>query len=201
VTVSAGAEEVALPPVEPGRILLLNGTSSSGKTSIAEQLLDVLPTPYFHFSVDVVNSLRAKRRTAELSPEQVDIVLRRTRAGFHRAMVGMAEAGNDLVVDYLFSERWRLLDCLVLTRHLDVVFVGIHCDLDELTRREAERGDRIVGAAAAQLSTVHEHGGYDIECDTTLQSPADCARHIADALADLPTTRVFDVLRERLLPQ
>ncbi len=34
---------VHMPPIRPGRIILLNGTSSSGKTSIAEQFGD-LPT-------------------------------------------------------------------------------------------------------------------------------------------------------------
>jgi chloramphenicol 3-O-phosphotransferase len=49
-----------------GQIIFLNGTSSSGKSSIAEQLLLVLDRPYFHMSVDAVNAMRAKDRTLEL---------------------------------------------------------------------------------------------------------------------------------------
>ncbi len=33
-------------------IILLNGTSSSGKTTTAKALLNQLPEPYFYFSVD-----------------------------------------------------------------------------------------------------------------------------------------------------
>ena len=36
-----------------GQVVFLNGTSSSGKSSVAEQLLLVLDRLYFHMSVDL----------------------------------------------------------------------------------------------------------------------------------------------------
>jgi chloramphenicol 3-O phosphotransferase len=119
-----------------GRVILLNGTSSSGKTSIAEELLLILDPPHFHMSVDAINGMRAKAKTRALAPAELPEVLRRTRAGFHRAVAGMARAGNDVIADYLFSEPWRLRDCLTVFAGLDVVFVGVRCDPDELERRE-----------------------------------------------------------------
>jgi chloramphenicol 3-O phosphotransferase len=97
-----------------GQIIFLNGTSSSGKSSIAEQLLLVLDRPYFHMSVDAINSMRARERTLELGPAELGAVLARTRAGFHRAVAGMAQAGNDIVAGHVLSEQWRLLDCLAV---------------------------------------------------------------------------------------
>jgi chloramphenicol 3-O phosphotransferase len=132
----------------------------------------VLDCPYFHMSVDAINGMRAKGRTRELGPAELDAVLARTRAGFHRAVAGMAQAGNDIVADHVLSEQWRLLDCLA---GLDVVFVGVRCSAAELERRERARGDREPGHAAAQQRQVHAHGVYDIECDTTATSPLDCA--------------------------
>src|SRR5580704_1595654 len=155
-----------------GQIIFLNGASSSGKTSIAEQLLLVLDRPYFHMSVDAINGMRAKQRTLELGPADLDAVLARTRAGFHRAVAGMAQAGNDIVVDHVLSERWRLLDCLTVLAGLDVVFVGVRCAALELERRERLRGDRDPGQAVVQQRRVHAHGCYDVECDTTATSPA-----------------------------
>jgi hypothetical protein len=59
------------------------------------------------------------------------------------------------VVDHVFSEQWRLLDCLTVFAGLDVVlFVGIHCSIIELRRRERARGDREIGQAEAQLAQV-----------------------------------------------
>jgi chloramphenicol 3-O phosphotransferase len=135
------------PSGPPGQIVLLNGVSSSGQTSIAEQLLSVLQRPWFHLPVDAVNGMRAKHRTLALSPAELDVVLARTRAGFHRAVAGMAAAGNNVVMDHVLSERWRLLDCLTVLADFDVAFVGVRCAPAELARRELLRGDREPGPA------------------------------------------------------
>ncbi|WP_338702953.1 AAA family ATPase [Streptomyces sp. Q6] len=184
----------------PGRIIFLNGTSSSGKSSIARELLDVLDDGvHFHLAVDAFNAMRTRR---DLGPEELDASLRRTRRGFHRAIAAMAEVGNDLVVDHVLSEPWRLRDCLSVLRPEDVVFVGVRCPLDELTRRERARGDRPPGLAALQYDQVHRYGDadidYDIECDTGLSSPRDCAEQIKAFLPHRPTPTAFGRLRERL---
>lgn len=83
-------ERAPTSAVPAGQIIFLNGTSSSGKSSIAEQLLLVLDRPFFHLSVDLFNGMRARERTRELSPGELAAVLARTRAGFHRAVAGMA---------------------------------------------------------------------------------------------------------------
>ncbi|MCX2954491.1 chloramphenicol phosphotransferase CPT family protein [Lentzea sp. NEAU-D7] len=178
-------------------IIFLNGTSSSGKSSIAEQLLRVLDAPYFHLAADAFGAMRAVERTLELDgPAQAE-VLRRTRAGFHRAVAGMARAGNDVVVDHVLSEPWRLQDCLEALDGLDVLFVGVHCPPDELERRERARGDRVPGQAAAQLRSVHQHGLYDFEVDTSTHSPHECALAIKEFLGRVSGTRAFDELRGR----
>ena len=180
----------------PGRIILLNGASGSGKTSIAEQLLLVLDDPWFHLPVDAINAMRSRQRTQELGPAELDLVLARTRAGFHRAVAGMAAAGNHVVADHVLSERWRLLDCLAVLEDFDVVFVGVRCSPDELERRTRLRGDRDLETAMAQHDRMHAHGRYDLECDTTHARPLDCALSIKAFLAlDPHPPRAFDELR------
>ncbi len=120
--------------------------------------------------------------------------------GFHRAVAGMAAAGNDVVVDHVLSEEWRLLDCLGLFAARDVVLVGVRCSLEELERRERQRGDRPVGLAVSQFDQVHAHGLYDIECDTTAASAADCARQISNFLPQRPVPTAFEQLKVKLRP-
>ncbi|MDQ0771760.1 hypothetical protein QF026_000226 [Streptomyces aurantiacus] len=71
--------------------------------------------------------------------------------------------------------------CVGLFAPEDVVLVGVHCPLQELERREQERGDRPPGLAARRITQVHAHSLYDIECDTSTAGPADSplpdARH------------------------
>jgi hypothetical protein len=95
-----------------GRVIVLNGTSSSGKLSIAAELLRLLEEPYFHMSVDDFNAMRSKQRTLDLGEDGLADVLHNTRAGFHRAAAGLARAGNNVIVDHVLSEPWRPTDCL-----------------------------------------------------------------------------------------
>ncbi|WP_194859067.1 AAA family ATPase [Streptomyces sp. SUK 48] len=183
--------------VRNGLIIFLNGTSSSGKSSIARELLEVMEEPGFHLPVDAFHAMRTRRK---VDPDELPGILRRTWAGFHRAVAGMAAAGNHVVVDHVLSEEWRLLDCLELSTAKDVVLVGVRCSPEELHRREQARGDRPKGLAARQLELVHAHGRYDIECDTTTMSPRDCARRISAFLSRRPTPTAFEQLRAELRP-
>ncbi|SPF04653.1 chloramphenicol phosphotransferase CPT family protein [Streptomyces sp. MA5143a] len=177
-----------------GLIIFLNGTSSSGKSSIAVELLRILDEPFFHLPVDAFHAMRTRQ---EMEPERLATVLHRTWRGYHRAIAGMAAAGNNVVVDHVLSEEWRLRDCLDLFVPQDVVFVGVHCPRAELERRERERGDRPPGLAARQLAQVHAHGIYDIECDTALTDPPLCARRIKDFLPHRTAPTAFQRLREK----
>ncbi|MEU5979035.1 AAA family ATPase [Streptomyces sp. NPDC047315] len=181
-------------PDADGLIVFLNGTSSSGKSSIARELLTLLDEPYFHLPVDAFHAMRSQ---PQLTPAEVDDTLKRTWRGFHRAVAGMAAAGNNVVVDHVLSEPWRLADCLALFPPHRVVLVGVHCSLEELERREAARGDRPAGLAARQISRVHAHGTYDVECDTSTATPLDCARRIARFLPERPAPTAFQRLRQQ----
>jgi len=173
-----------------GRIIFLNGTSSSGKSALARALLDVLPPPFFHLSVDSFGAARSELRTAELDPVELAAVLRRTWAGFHRAVGGMAHAGNDVVMDYVLGESWRLLDCLDVLLPRPVFMVGVTCAPEELRRRERTRGDRPLSLAASQ-GRVHTLVNYDVTCDTTGRTPSQCAEQVLHAWEHWPGVGAF----------
>ncbi|MFC9280536.1 AAA family ATPase [Streptomyces collinus] len=194
--VTAGPDHARIPDTPAGgTVVVLNGTSSSGKSSIARALLDLLDGTWFHLPVDAFHAMRCdKPITAEDLQPEID----RTVKGFNRAVAGMAQAGNNLVVDIPLSRRWRLLDLLGLLVPEDTVLVGVRCPLPELERRERERGDRQPGLAAMQYAVVHAHGPHDLDVDTALLSPEECALRIRDLLADRPRPTAFEQLRTTL---
>ncbi|MFC4063439.1 chloramphenicol phosphotransferase CPT family protein [Actinoplanes subglobosus] len=178
-----------------GRIILLNGASSSGKSSIGRALLPLLPDPWFFMPVDAINAMRSTVHTRVLDDTEIAEMLTRTRVGYHRAVAAMASAGNDVIMDYPLSERWRVTDLLDTLAGYDVTLVEVRCSPDELERRERERGDRPIGLARSQ-TLVYAHGEYDIVVDTTETGPDECAKQIAHHLGTPP--QAFDRLRRRL---
>jgi chloramphenicol 3-O phosphotransferase len=175
-----------------GLIVFLNGTSSSGKSSIARELLRILDESFFHMPVDAFHAMRSDR---DIPDEHLQAEIDRTAMGFHRAVAGMSAAGNHVVVDHVLSQRWRLLDCLDVFTAENVVLVGVHCPLPELERRERIRGDRTPGLAARQFEQVHMHGIYDIECDTSKNTPGEIAQQIKNVLARRPNPTAFTRLK------
>ena len=173
---------------------MLNGASSSGKSSIAAELQQAMDDEYLHLALDRFRLMRPKR---DLSEAAFAVAFQQTILGFHRAVAGMAAAGCNVIVDSLFGEQWRLNDFVDVTAGLDVVFVKVWCDLDELNRRERERGDRKPGIAAAQYATVHALVTHDIEVDRARPALAP-ARRRSRPLLTLVSEDRLDVDQGRL---
>ena len=152
---------------ESGKIILINGASSSGKTTLSRALQQALEEPFLHFSIDHLREagvLPTERILAgdfswpSLRPAFFD--------GFHRCLPVLAEAGNNLIVEHIIeTEAW--MSCLVtFLATFDVFFVGLHCPLPELERREMDRGDRRIGEARQDFHSVHDPAAYDLELES-----------------------------------
>jgi chloramphenicol 3-O phosphotransferase len=176
-----------------GRVILLNGPSSSGKSSIGRALQGLLPDPWFFVPVDGISGMRSTEHTRVLSAAETQEMLRRTRRGYHRVVAALVSTGNDVIMDYPLSEPWRLADLLEVLDGYDVTLVDVHCSVPELDRRERERGDRRRGLAASQTQ-VYAHGDNDIVVDTTHTAAADCARSIVERLVTLNRPKAFERL-------
>lgn len=175
-----------------GRILILNGPSSSGKSSIGAAMLPLLDDPWFLIPVDAVSAMRSTVHRRRLTDDETVEMLRRTRSGYHRAVAALASAGNDVIMDYPLSEPWRLDDLLDVLAEYDVTLIHVVTDPSELERRERARGDRPPGLATSQR--VFEHRLCDVEVDTTDRTAEQCARLLVDELPRLTGAKAFDRL-------
>ena len=169
-------------------VIVLNGGSSSGKTSIARALQDALqPDPWLTFGIDdLIRAMPESLGTAggglDLRPDGSIVVgegFRRLEAAWHRGLAAMADAGARLVLDDVFLDgadaQGRLRDAL---GDREVLWVGVRCSADEAARRERGRGDRVTGQARDQAERVHEGVTYDLEVDTTATDAGTCAATI-----------------------
>ena len=152
---------------ELGKIILINGASSSGKSTLARQLQQTLPIPFWHFSFDHLRDSDALPM-ARVRSGEFDWSAMRPAVfdGFHRCLPVLAETGNNLIVDHIIENEMWMWDLVKLLAGLDVFFVGVHCPLPELERRERARGDRRVGEARTDYQVVHGFAEYDLEIDS-----------------------------------
>jgi chloramphenicol 3-O phosphotransferase len=148
----------------PGKIILLNGASSSGKSTLAAALQARLEEPFWHYSIDHLLAAQV------LPSSRIDAgefnwsdMRGRFFAGFHATIPVLAAAGNNLLVEHIIESTDWMARLLHLLRPFDVFFVGLHCPLEELQRRERERGDRRIGEAQADYEVTHSYCLYDLE--------------------------------------
>jgi len=177
-------------------IIFLNGISSSGKSSIAKVLQESIETPCIHLCVDDYLSAYQQglwEKKEIVQPEWAKII-----RGFHAAGAAIARAGNLVIMDdVLESEPPWIESLLELFKDLDVLFVGVHCPLAELERRERDRIERRDGLARMQVDQVHAKAIYDVEVDTSVLSPQECAAIIIEHINSETQSSAFDRLREK----
>src|SRR5687768_12746456 len=134
-------------PLELGgvaTVVVLNGTSSSGKTTLArafQLLMAEAGVPYVYMGLDAFFDL-VPERYAEDVPALLAV-----GTGFHRCVAVLADAGSNVVVDTVFLRPEWIEAITEGLRSKRAFLVGVHCGLEELERRERTRGDRRAGQA------------------------------------------------------
>jgi chloramphenicol 3-O phosphotransferase len=146
-----------------GKIILLNGVSSSGKSTLSKELVKNMPD-YFHLSIDDFDTIIEKMEDRE-GERLIPIP---TEHFFHRNIAMFSDKGVNLVVDQILHNEDTTKDCYETLSDYPIFFVGVHCPRSVLEQREKERGDRTIGQAKSQLNYVHQQGEiYDVEVDTS----------------------------------
>lgn len=191
-------------------VILLNGTSSAGKTTLAKQLQQALPGCWQHMALDQfrdglpdhyrgLNAPEGTTGAAGLNvvpntahdPAFTEVVFgkdgQKMLRGMRRAMRAMIDAGVNIIIDDILLTPDFLRDYLEVFNENQVLLVGVRCDLAIIEDREAQRLGRFPGTAAGQFFSCHAHETYDVEVDTGRQSPAACAAKVIDAIGQPPT--------------
>lgn len=179
--------------IMPFDIIWLNGTSSSGKTTLAKELQSLLDDHFLHVCFDTFYQM-LPGHFQPLTPADSKYV-EKVHLGLEYAIPALARAGNRLIVDYPFHYPDSLPRCLALVSDYRVLYVGVFCPVEILEQRERARGDRKIGLARRQASVVHVSSEYDVQVDTYQLSPNQAARNVVSALGAVSASTAFERMR------
>jgi chloramphenicol 3-O phosphotransferase len=163
--------------MERGRVVVLNGGSSSGKTAIARRLQAGLDGTWLVLGVDLFLWTLPSRLFAD--PAGFDVAdgvitrgeeFMRLYGAFQSATATLADSGVDILIDEVLLDGARdQRSWMAALTDLDVCWIAVRCDADLAETRAAQRGDRIAVR-------------YDFEVDTGALDAEQSARVVADHL-------------------
>ena len=169
-----------------GTVIILNGPSSVGKSSIIKAFQAKQNTPWLgtgidHLYVGVIplnwlddkpehHAIMTTATTEDEAGPTVTAVFgpggENVIRGMHRSIAAYAHAGNNQIVDYIKYENAWLEDLQNVLRGINVIWVGVKASLESIEQREKTRGTSPVGHARSHYDTVHEGMNYDLILDT-----------------------------------
>jgi chloramphenicol 3-O phosphotransferase len=179
--------------MEKGTVILINGTSSSGKTSIVHALQELLAEPYLEAGIDKFIFMLPERYLERPLWDEVLGLADHAGpaghalvAGMHQAIAALSRAGINVIADHVLVEPGWAQECARLFAELPSYLIGVQCPLDVLEGRERSRKNRTLGQARAQFEVIHKYARYDLEVDTSVLSPEEAACAIQRRLQTPP---------------
>ena len=207
VGVAPSAAMIAPQPTSIGRIVILNGVSRAGKSTLARAIQEWVPGVWMHIGGDAHKSCTPPNRQPGIGlrpgrnqvRRDVEACVPLLYAALHESIAAHARLGLDVVVDANFHDTYTepngiLEDCARRLDGFDTLFVGVRCPVEVIWERRAKTWAQVRGEVAQDIveavelaqRATHAHRGYDIEVDTSAMSPEECAAVIGRRLASGP---------------
>ena len=168
--------------MEKGRIIFLNGVTSSGKTSIVEALQDRDDVFFYVVANDLFQEMVGEKYLRENYWKYLSEVIIMM---YHTAKL-YSDLGKHVLIDGILVEReeirphYRQLCEILKDNPLDIV--EVYCPLEICRQRNIARGDRFETQSEEQHLLMAEGISYSTRVDTSQFTPEQCAEMILKAL-------------------
>ncbi|CAN5466879.1 chloramphenicol phosphotransferase CPT family protein [soil metagenome] len=184
----------------PGQIVLLNGAPRSGKSSIAAAIQATFEGVWMNLGVDLWMKatpppylpglgLRPGGERPDLEP----LVGAQYRA-LYDSIAAHCRLGLNVVADVGHYSPSLFADCRARLEGLPVLWVGVRCPLEIILERRRQTGypwrtesGAVPPPVLRWQEEVHRVAPYDLEMDTSLLKPAECAEEILRVLTESQT--------------
>jgi chloramphenicol 3-O phosphotransferase len=180
------------------RLLILNGTSSAGKSSLIKEFVRLAPQLYLKHGIDQTLNFLPDHYFKQ--PLWNTVMGKSNEAGplgdammcaMNSSNRVLLEKGFSVIADHvIISDLW-LDHAKTEFKNFDAYLIGIHCRKDIIAQRELERKNRTLGSAILQYDVVHKNRNYDLIIDTSDITPTEGAESILQFLASSPRPQVL----------
>lgn len=164
--------------MEKGRIIYLNGVTSSGKTSIVEALQARRDVFFYVVANDLFQEMIGEEYLQEDYWKYLGEVIIMM---YHTAKL-FSDMGKNVIIDSILVERegvaphYERMKEILGDNPLDIV--EVYCPLDICRQRNIDRGDRYESQSDEQAELMAKDIRYSMRMDTSLLSPEECADKI-----------------------
>ena len=168
--------------MEKGRIIFLNGVTSSGKTSIVEALQERDDVFFYVVANDLFQEMVGEKFLRENYWKYLGEVIIMM---YHTAKL-YSDMGKNVLIDGILVERSEIkphyvrLKEILKDNPLDIV--EVFCPLEICRRRNIARGDRYETQSQEQHELMAKDIKYSMRVDTGVLSPKECADRIVETL-------------------
>ncbi len=130
----------------PGNVIILDGGSSVGKTSIIEHLAPLLGPSYKQVAIDnFVNQVFQERKDLRLPDEVFFEKMRQQTCKMYDEIIKLTSEGKNVLVDTLLAgiDGEKTIACsLEKLKDLSATLILVHCPLEELSKRIEARNKK-----------------------------------------------------------
>ena len=164
--------------MEKGRILFLNGVTSSGKTSIVEALQARKDVFFYVVANDLFQEMIGEDYLRENYWKYLGEVIIMM---YHTAKL-FSDMGKNVLINGILVERegvaphYERLLSILKDNPLDVV--EVYCPPEICRERNIARGDRYESQSDEQAALMAPDIRYSLRVDTSIHSPEECAEQI-----------------------
>ena len=197
-----------------GQIVILNGAPRSGKSSIVAVIQETFDGPWMNLGVDTFMKRMMPKRYSPgigLRPggerQDIEPLVPVFYAAMYESIAAHSRLSMNVVVDVGHHDAYAvprgiLVDSARRLNGLPVLFVGVRCPIDVIMERRRTTGWDTGTSAESPVPDpvlrwqrdVHNPGVYDIEIDTSMLSPEECAQVIRRRLKEGAAPSAFQRL-------
>lgn len=180
-----------------GTVIILNGPSAAGKSSLQKEFQKIMmPHLWIKVGIDNLfdqtmpddvmqekNPIRWGKTTKDINNNPLFTLFigpdgEKVAYGMNGAIAGYAQAGNNVIVDYIAYKKEWIDDLQKKLKNINTLWAKITIPLSILEEREAARKTSPVGHARSHYDYVH----WDIKYNLELNAHTSDAQNLAQQL-------------------